>query len=271
MKNKLIKSDAEVLTIDSREIAEMIGKEHGDLLREIEGRKDGKNVGIIPVLEKGKFPLSNFFIQSSYKSGTREYKCYLVTKMGCELIGNKQQGEKGILFTIKYVMRFNEMAEKIKEQNTYKLPQNYSEALRMLADTVDKNAKLIEENKVMKPKSDTYDKIMKSETTFAMGDIAKIINYKGMGRNNLFKFLREQEVLMVGNRPYQRYVDSGYFKEIEHDFTKESGEVIITYQTVVFQKGLDFIIKLLDKNGYKVREDKSKNDNIIELKKIINN
>ena len=31
-----------------------------------------------------------------------EYKCYLVTKMGCELLGNKQQGEKGILFSAKY-------------------------------------------------------------------------------------------------------------------------------------------------------------------------
>ena len=36
--------------------------------------------------------------------------------MGCELLGNKQQGEKGILFTAKYVERFNEMEQAIKGQ-----------------------------------------------------------------------------------------------------------------------------------------------------------
>lgn len=105
-----------VSTLDSREVAEMLGKEHSEVLKEIEGRKDNKNVGIIPTLEKGNFHLSNYFIPSTYKAGTREYKCYLVTKMGCELLGNKQQGEKGILFTAKYVEAFNKMEEHIKGQ-----------------------------------------------------------------------------------------------------------------------------------------------------------
>ena len=110
----------QLATIDSREVAEMLGKEHSELLKEIEGRKDNKNVGIIPTLEKGNFHLSNYFIPSTYRAGTREYKCYLVTKMGCELLGNKQQGEKGILFTARYVERFNEMeAELNKQDNIY--------------------------------------------------------------------------------------------------------------------------------------------------------
>ena len=102
--------------LDSREVAEMLGKEHPYVLREIEGSKDGNTVGIIPTLEKANFALSNYFIPSTYKAGTREYKCYLVTKMGCELLGNKQQGEKGILFTAKYVDAFNKMEEHIKGQ-----------------------------------------------------------------------------------------------------------------------------------------------------------
>lgn len=108
-------------TLDSREVAEMMGKSHGDLLREIDGSKDGKTVGIIPVLEKANFALSKYFIESTYKSGTREYKCYLVTKMGCEMLGNKLQGEKGILFTARYVERFNEM---IEENNQLKSDNN---------------------------------------------------------------------------------------------------------------------------------------------------
>lgn len=104
----------QLVTIDSREVAEMLGKEHSYVLEMIQGR-EGK-LGIIPVLENANLAVSNYFIQSTYRSGTREYKCYLVTKMGCELLGNKQQGEKGILFTAKYVERFNKMEQAIKGQ-----------------------------------------------------------------------------------------------------------------------------------------------------------
>ncbi len=37
-------------TIDSREVAEMLGKDHWMVLRDIEGSKDGKTIGIIQVL-----------------------------------------------------------------------------------------------------------------------------------------------------------------------------------------------------------------------------
>ena len=272
MTKELIKDEnEEVLTIDSREVAKMIGKDHSELLKEIEGRKDGKNVGIIPILEKGKFHLSNYFIESTYKSGNRNYKCYLVTKMGCELLGNKQQGKKGILFTIKYVNKFNEMAKELKERNTYKLPQTFSEALRMLADKVDENGKLQEENKIMKPKSEFYDRVTKSESTFSMNDTAKILNYKDIGRNKLFSYLRNKGILMTDNRPYQRFVDSGYFKEIESDFI-QNGEIVINHTTCVYQKGIDYIRKILDKDGYKInkRGIKEKKENVIQLENINN-
>ncbi|WP_338880363.1 ORF6C domain-containing protein [Clostridium perfringens] len=113
MNNLVLKQEIEKVTLLSLEVAEMLGKEHYELLKEIEGRKDGKNVGIIPALEKGNFPVSKYFIPSTYKSGNREYKCYKITKMGCHMLGNKLQGEKGILFTAKYVERFNEMEKQL--------------------------------------------------------------------------------------------------------------------------------------------------------------
>ena len=93
----------------------MMGKTHGALLKDLQGSKDGKSIGIIPTLEKSNFDLSNYFIESSYKAGTKEYKCFLCTKLGCEMLGNKQQGEKGILFTAKYVERFNEYEKRLQE------------------------------------------------------------------------------------------------------------------------------------------------------------
>ena len=121
----------EIKTISSIEVAEMMGKEHYEILQYLEGRKDkdGKTLvtGIIPTLETEGLQYQKYFIPSTYKAGTREYKCYLVTKMGCELLGNKQQGEKGILFTAKYVERFNQMEQVL--HNPY---ANLSPELQML-------------------------------------------------------------------------------------------------------------------------------------------
>ena len=108
----------EIFVIDSREVAEMMGKTHSALLKDLQGSKDGKSIGIIPTLEKSNFDLSNYFIESSYKAGTKEYKCFLCTKLGCEMLGNKQQGEKGILFTAKYVEKFNEYEKRLQELST---------------------------------------------------------------------------------------------------------------------------------------------------------
>ena len=110
----------EIFVIDSREVAEMMGKTHAEIIQYLEGLKDknGKTkvVGIIPTLEQvGDLQVANYFIESSYNDRGRERKSYLITKMGCELLGNKQQGEKGILFTAKYVERFNEYEKRLQE------------------------------------------------------------------------------------------------------------------------------------------------------------
>lgn len=128
--NLVLKKEIEEVTLTSLEVAEMLGKKHTDLLQEIEGRKDGKNVGILQVLENGKFPLSKFFKPSTYKAGTREYKCYEITKMGCHMLGNKLQGEKGILFTAKYVERFNEMEKSLKSGQALTIPQDIIDELK---------------------------------------------------------------------------------------------------------------------------------------------
>lgn len=97
----------EIPVIDSREVAKMLNKGHAELLRDIDGRDN--YVGIIPTLEKGGIRVANYFIKSSYKSGTREYKCYLCTKMGCELLCLKLSGEKGILLSALFQDNFEKL------------------------------------------------------------------------------------------------------------------------------------------------------------------
>jgi Rha family phage regulatory protein len=93
--------------LDSRDVAELIGKEHNHLLRDIRNY-----VKVINQNGASKNGHSCFFLESSYQSAqNKEMPCYLISKMGAELIANKLTGEKGILFTAVYVAKFNEYEE----------------------------------------------------------------------------------------------------------------------------------------------------------------
>lgn len=114
-----------VKTINSREVAEMIGKQHKDLLRDIRTylsymKKANQEI------KKGerKIAPSDFFIESTYvDSQNKVQPCYEITKLGCEMVANKLTGEKGVLFTAQYVKRFNEMEQTIKPNSTKLLLQ----------------------------------------------------------------------------------------------------------------------------------------------------
>ena len=141
----------------------------------------------------------------------------------------------------------SEVIPSIRRTGGYKLPQTMSEALRLYADELEKNAKLIEENEKMKPKAEFFDAVTDSKDAIPIGDVAKILDM-GIGRNKLFEFLRDEKILMYNNQPYQKYIDQGYFRMVEQKFEK-NGEVCINIKTLVFQKGVDFIRKRLQKGG----------------------
>lgn len=96
----------------------------------------------------------------------------------------------------------------------------------------------------MQPKADFFDCVADSKSAFSMNEVAKVLDYKGIGRNKLFEFLREQGILDRYNVPYQRYVDNGWFRVIEQKYVKD-GEPIVSTKTLVYQKGVDAIRKKL--------------------------
>ena len=112
--------------IDSREVARMMGKEHGDILCYIEGKAIGNHqiTGILPTLLSNGFDPRAYFIESSYIADNGvSYRCYLCTRMGCELLATRQTREKGILFCAKYVARFNEMEKELKSKSVHQYPE----------------------------------------------------------------------------------------------------------------------------------------------------
>lgn len=121
--------------------------------------------------------------------------------------------------------------------------QIMARALRVAEQTITSlNTKVLE----MKPKADFFDAVADSKTAISMNDVAKVLAIKGMGRNNLFEFLRDEGILDKFNVPYQRYVDCGWFRVIEQKYMK-NGEPQVSTKTLVYQKGVDAIRKRIER------------------------
>ena len=120
-------NEGTVKTIPSYEVAEMMNKQHWEVLRMLEGYEPSKGsksrrvVGIIPILTNNNVVVSDYFIESTYKdSSGKQNKYYECSKLGCDMLANKMTGEKGILFTARYVKKFNEMEKTINSNDQLK-------------------------------------------------------------------------------------------------------------------------------------------------------
>lgn len=139
---------------------------------------------------------------------------------------------------------FDEVIPSIRKTGGYQMPQTYAEALRALADKAEQAERLALENKEMQPKAEFFDAVTDSRDAIPMAEVAKVLDM-GIGRNKLFEFLRSRKVLQPDNVPYQRYIDSGYFRVVEQRFDRGCGDVGINIKTLVFQKGVDYIRRLI--------------------------
>lgn len=114
------------------------------------------------------------------------------------------------------------------KQPEFKIPQTYAEALRLAADQaemIEEQAKKIEQDK---PKVEFADKVLDSKNSISIGEFSKLI---GWGQNKLFLWLRDNKYLMANNIPYQKYIESGYFKVIEYLIDKKKESKIKTLIT----------------------------------------
>jgi anti-repressor protein len=98
-----------------------------------------------------------------------------------------------------------------------------------------------------KPKVSFYDQVTGSKDAVDIGRAAKVLNIRGYGRTNLFKFLRDEKILQDDNLPYQTHIDAGRFRVVETKWSDPTGEIRISYKTMVYQRGLDYIRKRIEK------------------------
>lgn len=139
---------------------------------------------------------------------------------------------------------FDEVLPSIRKTGSYLSPVIDSTMLFKMAEAMAEKERRITAleaaNQSMLPKAEFYDAVTNSPDTIDMAETAKVLNM-GVGRNTIFKILRQQRVLNRNNIPYQEYIDRGYFRCIESKYTKADGTNCVNIKTVVFQKGVDFI------------------------------
>ncbi len=231
MNNLTIVSNGQVV-VNSRRVSEDFGKQHKDVLESIRDILAAENSA------------TKFFNESTFDNRGKKYPEYLMNRDGFSLLVMGFTGKEALQWKLKYIQAFNEM----ESQLSPKLPQNFAEALRLAADQAEQIETQKKQLAEAKPKVEFFDAVAGSNDAIEIGSVAKVLGIKGMGRNNLFSFLRNKKILMNNNQPYQTYVDRGYFRVLEQKFEKPNGETCINIKTLVYQSGVEFIRRQLQQD-----------------------
>ena len=221
----------EIQTIPSYEVAKMMGREHKEIMWMIDGNEKRGVVGIKPIIEQSvELHFANYFIESTYNDRGRKLRCYECTKLGCDMLANKMTGEKGILFTAKYVKKFSEMEKVLLEQNTPSLTKKQELQLKLFSkdsmEVVNAHKELVEleVQEATKPLKDKIkedeplvafsERILKEGDNILIRDLAKIASDEGYktGEKRLYNKLREWNyICKTSTKPTQYAIERDYF------------------------------------------------------------
>lgn len=244
--NQLVFVEKKQAVTSSLQVAENFGKEHRNVLRDIEGlKKDVLNFEQM------------FFETETPDSYGRPRKTYFMNRDGFTLLAMGFTGKKALEFKLKYIQAFNHMEQKLMllNQPSYMIEDPVKRAEKWIEEQKEKqklqttNLMLEQQVKEMKPKVDYVDTILKNKGLVSMTQIAK--DY-GMSAEKMNKILHELKVQFKQGKQwflYSKYHDKGYTQSETIPITRSDGTPDITLNTKWTQKGRLFLYELLKKNS----------------------
>ena len=233
-------TEVDVKRISSREVAEMMELRHTDLIRKIDK--------ITKTLENAKMRFQKYWIESTYKveGNNKTYKEYLISKEGCEFLAHKSTGEKGILFTHRYMERFKEMEQQIEQQmvSVEQITQMINEAVTkqvmvMMNPIIDRLDKIVQGVNAPRSEQLTFDTL---DLPYTATNISKKINRTASVTN---KILLQRGILSVKDGSWtlnKQYEDKGWGKTVKGEYR---GKTYVRYT----EKGMQEIIKILSRSS----------------------
>ena len=231
----------------SREIAEIAGRNHKDVMRSIRDMEDAW------VKVNGR----NFALVEYTDTKGEKRPMYRLNKTECLYIATKFNDEA----RAKLVIRWEEL-ERANSMGNFNVPKSFREALLLAAEqqeVIENQQKQIEEKNAKieldKPKVLFSEAVTTSKTSILIGDLAKIIKQNGveMGQNRLFSWLRDNGYLIKRkgsdfNMPTQKSMEMKLFEIKETAITHSDGHVTVNKTPKVTGAGQVFFVnKFLNK------------------------
>ncbi|EEU5784267.1 DNA-binding protein [Escherichia coli] len=230
--NELINSNAIKMT--SIEIAELVGSRHDKVKQSIE------RLAVRGVIRNPPMVVFEKINNLGLLCGVEAY------------VFEGEQGKRDSIivvaqlspeFTARLVDRWREL-----EGATAKIPQTFSEALRLAADLEDQKAELEKQLALAAPKVEFADRVGEA-SGILIGNFAKVV---GIGPNKLFAWMRDHKILIASgsrrNVPMQEYMDRGYFTVKETAVNTNHG-IQISFTTKITGRGQQWLTRKLLDNG----------------------
>lgn len=247
--------DGERMT--SLQIAEITGKAHKDIMRAIRNME--------PAWENvcgRKFALTSREVNQP-NGGTRETSCYSLNKEECLYIATKFNDEA----RAKLIKRWKELEEQHQKPS---VPQNYLESLKSLVKAEEEKQQLALENKKqqeqivtiskanmelgskiteMLPKVSYYDRILQSNATMTVTQIAQDYGMSAMRLNKELESMRIQHKVRGQWILFAQFLEGGYVHSRAVDIVRSDGRHDVKYNTEWTTKGRIFLYESLKAKG----------------------
>ena len=151
--------------------------------------------------------LHNIVVRAKMK----EYHISLDMAKELSMVERSQKGKEARQYFI--------ACEKIAKETVkvFEIPTTLSSALLLAS----KQAEQIEAQTILlesqRPAVAFCTKMSNTAGSIKIGEFAKIFSDENfvIGQNKLFQFLRDNNILMIKNVPYQKYIDNGWFEVIQ--------------------------------------------------------
>lgn len=209
-------------TMTSREIADLVESRHDSVKRTIDRLVESGVIHRPPMVDGEK--AANRTVEKVYQVCKRD--SYVIV------------AQLSPAFTARLVDRWQEL----EAAQPKALDLNDPHALRAaLLGYTEKVLRLETKVAADAPKVAFAEVIRAMDGVCHIGEFCKTMR---IGRNRMFKRMKEDKILMASRMPYQKYIDKGYFSVIEQTpYTNSKGETHTTFTTMVTGAGQVFLAR----------------------------
>lgn len=241
----------------SLQIAEITGKPHNDVMKAIRKMEPAWER-----VQEGKFSLMQEEVETN-NGGHKMRPYYSLNKEECLYIATKFNDEA----RAKLIKRWKELEEQHQKPS---VPQNYLEALKSLVKAEEEKQQLALENKQkdetiitiskanvelgnkiteMLPKVSYYDRILQSNATMTITQIAQDYGMSAIAMNKELESMRIQHKERGQWILYAQFLKGGYVHSRAVDIIRKDGRHDVKYNTEWTTNGRIFLYEALKEKG----------------------